>query len=900
MSTKRQAVPIIRNKFYRPSVTIDYISRDALSARLEAGVDLPLTIVSAPAGYGKSTLVSHWLGIRGSPSVWLSLDESDSDPRVFLTYFIAALRTVSPEICEGTLDIVNAESLPPLPVIAAHLSNDLDELDERVVLALDDYHRIQDPDIHLIIDCLLEHPSQHLHLIILSRRDPILSLTSLRARHLLTEIRMDDLRFSVEETLSFLRQATTQSIPLSALNRLHDSTEGWPVGIRLAALALQHQHDVEAFLTHFGADSRPLREYLLGEVLSGQSPVVRACLLSTSILSRFNASLCEEVLGSDVGDKDNPVRGEDFIKILEDSGLFCITLDEQHEWFRYHHLFGDLLKQQLEQSQSKEQISKLHLRASNWFAENGYFEEAIQHALIGGDENAAARIVGEVRHDLMNRDHWHRLERWLKLFSEDTVEKHPQLLVLRCWLEGLYRYRLDLLVRDLGLADALLEDLSTKEADQMKAELAALRSGLAYWTLKLTDSVALAEQSLTITPAENECVRSTALLMQGAAHQAIGELDKSESLLMESMEAGGFSEPSSHARLLQSLCFVYWPEADTHKLRRTATRLLEISLEHKQTWSLSFARYFLGLNHYERNELDQAVVQLEPIVDEPYRYPIQNVTHCSFVLSLSYLAQGLWDRAREVAESIEKLTFERGNKMFISLAEAFRAELDLRQGLITQAAQWLTTYALPPPHIMHRFFNVEFTALKVLMPQETSDSRKEVTEQLNSLHQLLRQSHHRRLMIDILGMKALMAARDGDTESAISLLKESVLLGQPGQLTRPLADLGPEVGKLLSRLDLDREGSRYVGLIFSALREPMETDNVSVESQPLTEPLSQRELEILNLLAQNLTNKEIANKLFISIGTVKQHTHNIYSKLSASNRHDAVSKARNLAILKSG
>jgi len=297
----------------------------------------------------------------------------------------------------------------------------------------------------------------------------------------------------------------------------------------------------------------------------------------------------------------------------------------------------------------------------------------------------------------MNQDNWHGLDRWLTLFQENAIEKEPQLVAARCWLEGLHRYRLDLLVRDLDLADMLLEDQHPAEAVQLKAELSALRSGLAYWTLKLEDSVALAKHSLGGSPAENECVRSSALSYQGVAHQTLGELEQSESLLLDSIEGPGFNEPSSQARLLQSLCFVYWPEADTQKLKRAATNLLELSLEHKQTWSLSFARYFLGLNHYERNELADAVAHLELIVDDPYQYPIQNVLHCSFILSLCFLAQGLKDRAHEVAESIEKLTFERGHRMFIDLSEAFRAELDLRNGYLTRAERWAKNFTAPTP-----------------------------------------------------------------------------------------------------------------------------------------------------------------------------------------------------------
>jgi len=320
-------VPINRTKLYRPPVTADYICRDALDARLEADSSMPLTVVAAPAGYGKSTLISHWLGNSNSPSAWLSLDNSDSDTRVFLAYFVAALRTVSDKACEHTLNNINAENLPPLPVLSAQLSNDLHDLNDRLILALDDYHRIKNNDINFILDNLLEHPSQNLHLVILSRRDPALALSPLRAHHQLHEIRVRDLQFSSEDTLAFLAQTIRYPLQVANIERLQSRTEGWPVGIRLAALALAHQDNIEDYLNRFGADACPLQEYLVAEVLSGQPIAVQDCLLSISILDRFNAPLCETVCDAKLAGKDALTSGQDFIDILENSGMFCVALD---------------------------------------------------------------------------------------------------------------------------------------------------------------------------------------------------------------------------------------------------------------------------------------------------------------------------------------------------------------------------------------------------------------------------------------------------------------------------------------------------------------------------------------------------------------------------------------------
>ena len=905
MNKSQYTIPVNRTKFYRPPVSADYVSREALNASLEQGVALPLTVVLAPAGYGKSSLISHWLDTRdstnASSSAWLSLDTSDSDVRIFLTYFVAALRTVSADACKEMFSIVNAENLPPLSFITTQLSNDLDELDERLILVLDDYYRINNTDIDFIINSLLEHPSRNLHLIIVSRKDPALSLASLRAYQLLNEIRMRELKFSSEDTLAFMAQTIDFPLQANNIQRLQDRTEGWPVGIRLVTLALKHQDNIEDYLNHFNSGALPLQEFLVTEVLSGQPVPVQDCLLNISIFDRFNTVLCEAVCNNKHDGKDSLARGEDFIEILENSGLFCVALDGQGEWFRFHHLFAELLLKQLEERRGSEEISRLHQKASHWFAENGYVEEAIYHALAGGHVEAAVEIVGSARHELMNMDHWHRLERWLRLFSHETIQQYAHLMILRCWLDYYHWYRLDSLMNDLSRADVLLEstNLDVTAVAPLKAELASIRSNLAYWILEPEQGVTLANQVLSDSPDDNECVRSTAVFGLGALHQMLGDLQQGEQIIWDCMDDGRFNKPSSRARLILPLCIAYWPEGDMQKLLKAASGMLQIGLEHELPWSESFARYFFGLIHYERNELNEAVEQLKIIVNYPHRYPIVNVTHCSFLLSLSYQALALPDRAREVADSIAKYTFECGNRMFITLTEAFQADLDLLQGRIAHAEHWVDGFVPPAPHGLQRFYNAELTSIRVMMALDTPESRAAAAEQLDSFHQLVSRIHHKRLMIDVLGMKALLADTEGDVDTAVALLHEAVALGQPGQIIRPLADLGTGLVKLLNRLDLNQEGLQYVGKILGVLNDSSEATTTLSENGNMSLALSQRELEILDLFAGNLSNKEIAKQLYISPGTVKRHAHNIFRKLSVNDRHDAVSKSRGLGILKS-
>jgi len=910
MADDTTTIPLIRTKLQRPPIVGEHVHRSQLLERLDQRLQRPLTLVTAPAGYGKSTLVSCWLETCDLPAAWLSLDETDNDLHLFLSYLLVAVQTISPAAGKDIQSILNTSQLPPLSILSGILINELDQIKQAFILTLDDYQVINNKTIHNLLIEILKHPPHAMHLVLASRIDPPLALASLRAKGKMTEIRVQDLRFSLEETAEYLQKMLGQTIEDNIVALLGEKTEGWVTGLRLAVLSLRHREDLNRVLTDLPKDNRYIMDYMVAEILSQQPPTMQEYLLTTSILNRFCAPLCDAVCISDTGSGACKISGQEFLQLLKKANLFVIRLDDEGRWFRYHHLFQILLNRRLKQDFKKEDIQVLHTNASTWFEENGHFEEAIQHALTGGDVEGAVEIVGHARHDLMNREQWHRLVRWLKLFSPEAVQQYPHLILLRCWLNLYHWYRLDYLVKDLDRADLLLETAApnAREAGPLKAEVAAMRSNLAYWTLNPSHGVALAEQALRDSPNGHECTQSTALSGWGALCQMLGEVKQGERILWDHMDDGRFNIPSSRARIMFSMCIVYWPEADTRKLQQAATELREISLRYEQSWSLSFAHYFLGLFYYDRNELTDAVAQFKIIVEDPYRFPIQNVTHCAFLLSLSYQALGSPDRAHEVANSITKLTFEHGNRMFIDLAEAFQADLDLRQGRIAQADQWARDFVAPAPHGMQRFFNAELTSIRVLMARNTPKSLKSAAEQLDSMHKLLGQIHHRRLMIDILGMKALLADALNQESTAFEKLSEALTLAEPGTFIRPFLDLGYQMGDLLQRLAKQKPDQKYTERILAAFsnEETAMGQNVSddqnvhrsfLSNQALVEPLTNREIEILLILPKGLSNQEIAERLFISPETVKKHLYNIYQKFDVKNRKQAVAKAKSLGIL---
>ncbi len=410
---------LIQTKLYRPVVKEDLVHRTRLIDLLNSGRDFPLTLILAPAGSGKSTLLSDWLESCPCPSAWLSLDEGDSDLGVFLSYFIAAIRTVFADACRQTLALLQAAEQPPASVLVATLINEIEDLrdspllasEQSFVLVLDDYHAITGQEVNALLIELLRHPPQTMRLAIATRSDPALPLNRLRARGQLIEIRRSDLRFSVAETREYLQRTTEQPVTDAVAATLTEKTEGWITGLHLAVLNLRHTADSTEFVAGFEASERYIMDYLVDEVLSIQPAAVQEFLLKTSLLDRLSGPLCAAVSGL-----SSPINdGQSYLEWLEQSNLFVIALDSQRQWYRYHHLFQLLLQNRLERAYGREQIADLHRRASAWYAANGFVEDAITHALAARDEAAAVRIIVNQRYEAMNLERWQQIDRWLRL-----------------------------------------------------------------------------------------------------------------------------------------------------------------------------------------------------------------------------------------------------------------------------------------------------------------------------------------------------------------------------------------------------------------------------------------------------------------------------------------------------
>jgi LuxR family maltose regulon positive regulatory protein len=432
------SISLIQTKLHRPQIHGAHLQRQQLIDHLDQRCKRPLTLISAPAGYGKTTLASYWLEKSDSPYAWVSLDEADNDLRLFLSYFLAAIQTIFPDFGRQILAMVNASTLAPVTALAGSLINEINQIEQSFVLAWDDFHLIKDESVLELLNQLLRHPPPSMHLVLIGRRDPFLPFSRLRANRLMTEIRTQDLRFSQTEIEELLTQMLGTTVDPSTAARLSERTEGWVTGLLLAVFAIRNQGRLDPALLEPQVDAQYVMEYLFTEVFSRQPSVITSYLMSSAILDRFCGPLCEAVRAP-AGDSPTLENGGwEFIAWLKEQNLFLIPLDNEKRWFRFHHLFQKLLRNQLERHFSRDDINALHDRASTWFAENGLIEEALKHALAGENSKAAAQLVAKHGFDLLNDMDWPRLQRWLKMLPDEMVEQESELLILASWLHVIY------------------------------------------------------------------------------------------------------------------------------------------------------------------------------------------------------------------------------------------------------------------------------------------------------------------------------------------------------------------------------------------------------------------------------------------------------------------------------
>lgn len=775
-------------------------------------------------------------------------------------------------------------------------------MEDDFLLILDDYHHVSDPSVHRFLSEFLRYPPHNLNLVITSRMDPPLPLAALRAHDQLTEVRTAHLRFTREETAAYLNSELDQVLDAITLTLLDNSTEGWIAGLRLAVLYLRNTADIATAARQFAQGNRFALDYLATEVLAKQDADVQTFLIRTSILTRLCPDLCDAILGVD----PSLQHSRRILKLLTRADVFLSSLDGQDQWFRYHQLFQHFLEHQLRATHSPVEIAALYAVACRWCTAHALIDEAISYALASGNLDTAVSVIEAQRQAAMNSEQWRELERWLNLFPRHVLNSTPQLIILEAWTLH-KRERLLEIPERLDLAEELLAtgNLAEDVKAHLQSEIDTLRSQQIFWSGDAALCCITARRALARAPLEKANVRGIAWLF------ATGGVFLSEGrhAALASLLAAAAEDPMRRtlvtARSLTARCFVCWMAADMPRLKQAGEELLYLARNHDWQESQVWGHYFCGCANYEQNNLEQAAADFTAMRSWRHNAPGFAFMQGSFGLAAVLQAQGRKEEANAVTESLLGYTHEIGDGANRLRVQAFRAHLALGQKRYKEALHWLSGadrifHSTPIP----TFYAPILTVAATLIHSNTSASLDEADQLLRDLERLLSDTHNARFRVEVWLLQAHLCTLRKQEEQAVALLESAIALARPGNLLRTFLDADSALDKPFAALNLGGENGAFLRQLLQGRRANEEKPSLAAYAPtpsppPLAQPrhpdlielLTNREMEVLQLLAIRLTNKEIADALNISTSTVKQHTMSVFRKLHVENRREAIVQA---------
>jgi LuxR family maltose regulon positive regulatory protein len=903
------ATLLLTTKLHVPRARLDLVPRPHLIERLSDALTRPLTLVSAPAGFGKTTLLGEWI-VRREPRVaWVSLDEQDNDTTCFWTYIIAALQRLDPGLGENALAMLHARGLSPQPLSTSFeprgeaewaeaalivLLNEIEAAPNARVLVLDDYHLITAPAIHQTIAFLLDHLPASMHLVLISRADPPLPLARLRARGQLAEIRTDDLRFTPDEAATFLNRIMDLKLSADQVAALESRTEGWIAGLQMAALSMRGRADIDSFVSAFAGSHRYILDYLAEEVLNRQPEAVQTFLLLTCLLDRLNAPLCDAVLAQESG------YSQTMLEYLERANLFITSLDDERRWYRYHPLFAEVLRHRLAQTQPG-RAPDLHRRAGEWHAENGFTAEAIRHALAAGEVERAANLIEQSAITLLGLVEEATLQAWLDALPADVVRAHPSLGIAYAWVLGLkgelgaLEARLDEIeARLAGANDAALADATR---DDLLGQVAALRAQVAFGRQDLPGAIALCRQALARLAEDRILTRAVVVFHLGLAERVQGDPAAERDLRQAGMLARSAGNLVFELLVLDNLAALQEVQGKLHEAERTYRQMLQLGARRdgQRLTIAGIAHIGLGKLRREWNELDTAQRELDEGIALSQLGGIGQEIEFDGLITLALIsqAQGHAIGADEMLRKAMHIAQQRNRPDWVMRVATFAARLALARGNVAEAARWAQTYGIRADGGLTEWLEIEHTTLARLLIAQGKPA--EALSLLGRLLEVAEAAGRMGRVIEILALQALAFTAQGDRTSATKALDRALALAEPEGYSRLFADEGEPMAALLRQAAARGVAVEYVAKLLGALAPSPSSPPPRVP--PLIEPLSERELQVLRLVAAGLTNQQIADELVVVVATVKAHINRIYRKLDVTNRVQAVARARELNLL---
>jgi LuxR family maltose regulon positive regulatory protein len=926
----KKANTLIRTKLRLPFTRPELVPRPRLQAQIEQGLRGPLTLITAPAGFGKTTLVSSCIVGCGMPIAWLSLDKNDNQPSRFLSYLITALREADRAIGgEAAQLLAVAQHVPPEAVLTS-LINDLDNAGREIVLVLDDYQFISNQAVHEAITFLLEHCPKTFHLVIITRSDPPLPLSRLRARGQTVELRATDLRFTEPEAAQFLNDIMDLGLDAGSVGVLEDRTEGWIAGLQMAALSMRDREDVLGFIEGFSGTNRYIMDYLLEEVLAIQPPEIQRFLLDTSILERLNAPLCDAVLANDEGAKrhggDRTTGSESLfasqstpiLEYLERANLFLLPLDDERKWYRYHHLFADLLRTQLQKSLGEQRVTRLHLCAAIWHEQNGLILEAIHHASMASDDEMVERLIKQNYLEMMNRGEMSWVRFWMGNLSRELVHRRPWLCLYEAMNRSWYG---QLEEANLFLDEAekhIRAEGSAPGTQSMLGYHAYVKSRVTAMQGDIRRAIEFCLTARENVPADSLDLQIDFSITLGYEYFLYGDFINANKILHETIQSGYIAGAVNNP--VAAYCLLARSQVYQGRLREADDLLQKAAqLIHKaggqNLGAVGLVEVETAALLGEWNNVEVALVRLKRGLEYlPWWGKADDFCLAYTTLSRIELAQG---NCAEAAGAIEKATqliqtcgvFSEAR----SAVETMQIKLWLAQGDLQAANRWAASFdenafgADDPFQFQDELALI--TRARVFMVQNKLD---DAIGLLSCLEETARTWGRVGRLIEILILKALAMQRRGNIAQADNALTKCLELAEPKGYLRIFLDEGQPIQGLLAQWLAHASAGPLrdyaVHLLSHFDAEPLAVTVAQEKAYPAgdlsassgqapVEPLSQRELEVLHLIALGRTNQEIARQLIVAPGTIKAHAASIYRKLDVANRTEAVARGRQLGIL---
>jgi len=891
------------------------VVRPRLIERLTEGMHCKLTLISASAGFGKTTLVGEWIVGCKRPSAWLSLDEGDNDITRFLTYLITALQTLVANTGAGLLAALQSPQPPSIEAILTALLNEVSTIPDNFILVLDDYHLIDSKSVDNAITFLLEHQPPQMHLVIASREDPPLPLSRLRARGQLTELRAAELRFTPAEATEFLNRVMGLNLSVEDIADLETRTEGWIAGLQLAALSMQGQADASGFIKSFTGSHRFVLDYLMEEVLGQQSESIQSFLLRTSILERMCGPLCDAIL------RDPCMPGQETLEYLERANLFIVLLDNERHWYRYHHLFGDLLRQRLGQPM---ELPNYHLQASAWFEANNDLAEAFHHAVAAGNFERAARLAEAAWQDMERSFQTAAWISWVKKLPNAAICSRPRLCLQlgSAYMDAGEPETSETHLQNAERALAGLTDHA--EAKSLAGNIALIRASNAQNLGDLAETVKYAELSLQLLPEDDVYARASAAITLEFTHWTTGNVEASLQGMyawIENMQKLGnlmFAIASAFAVADMQVILGHLGEAEKtleHAIQKAAALGPEAELV------TTHHHLGLALLAHERGDDKAAGGHMQiaaefgkssTLVDWPYRW---SMAHARLKESA-----GEWDAALELFDEAKRVYVKNPIPMFQPV-EAHKVRVQLKQGRLDKAQAWVQERGFSVTDEVHYLGEYEYLTLaRVRLGEGIFTGVNELLEGLLALAEAQKRTGS---VIEILMTQALVHQAQSNRAQALAALEYALTLAEPEGYIRTFVDEGEAMQLLVSdfRLTIATHAHPLLGYVERILdffpQQPEDklqsktlaphahlprmqvpgSAGVANQKSKMIEPLTDRELEILNLIAEGHSNTEISQRLYLALSTVKGHNLRIFNKLQAQNRTEAVARARELGLL---